>query len=200
MPRKAFLPAALLAVVFVLCKVAIVWPVDSLRAVGELFLATGEDIAVAMLFGVLAAAALRVTAKRPKMHRLAWRGVLGVGAVAVLYAVVSVAVYQHLCFPLNARILSLVKQVSHLRSSVAEYVNVWIVLAAVAAPVGYVLAASRPGRLAALARRAQLPLAAVALVWAVVGTLARANAPPESQLARAGKNPHRELLGSYVEA
>src|SRR5689334_14019148 len=107
MPRTAFLPSVLLALAFVLCKLAIVWPIDSARAAGELLLVTGEDVAVALLFGSVTAVALRTTAKRPRLHRLAWRGVLAVGVVGVLYAVINVAVYRQLQFPLNARMLTL---------------------------------------------------------------------------------------------
>jgi arylsulfatase A-like enzyme len=178
---------------------AIVWPVRSAKAASELLLITGEDVAVAILFGLLAAGVLRATSKRPRLHRVAWRTVLGVGAVAVLYAVISVGVYQYLYFPLNVRMLTLVKQVSHFQSSLAAHANVWVVLAALAAPVGYVLA-SRMQSLANVTRRVRVPLLAIGVAWAVAGTLARANAEPESRLARAGKNPHRELVGSFVEA
>ena len=68
------MPALLLAGVFILAKVAIIWPVNSLKQVLNLLTVTGEDLVAAMLFGLVAGAALwviqRNAGKRAWLSRL----------------------------------------------------------------------------------------------------------------------------------
>src|SRR5947207_6274435 len=98
MRRSAFVPALLLAGVFILAKVAIIWPVNSLKQVLNLLTVTGEDLVAALLFGLVAGAALWVTQrkKRTWSARIVWGITLTLGAIAALYAVVNVGIYGYL--------------------------------------------------------------------------------------------------------
>src|SRR2546423_5884487 len=123
MRRSAFVPALLLAGVFILAKAAIIWPVNSLKQILNLLTVTGEDLVVATVFGLVAGAALWVTQRNPDKRtwigRIAWGLVLALGAVAALYAVVNVGIYGYLQTPLNARMFTLIGRLDNIRSSIA---------------------------------------------------------------------------------
>src|SRR5438270_13787462 len=99
MRRSVFIPALLLAVIFVLAKVAIIWPVNSLRQVENLLLVSGQDVAAAVGFGLVAGGALwlaaRIGSRHPFPQRFVWAIILLIGAIASLYAVVNVGVYRY---------------------------------------------------------------------------------------------------------
>src|SRR5947207_13872194 len=152
MRRSAFVPALLLAGVFILAKVAIIWPVNSLKQVLNLLTVTGEDLVAALLFGLVAGAALWVTQrnpeKRPWLARLAWGFTLTLGAIAALYAVVNVGIYGYLQTPLNARMFTLIGRLDNIRSSVAAQCSVGLIAWVIAMPAMYVLlATSRAARI-----------------------------------------------------
>src|SRR2546423_15528172 len=105
MRRSAFVPALLLAGVFILAKAAIIWPVNSLKQVLNLLTVTGEDLVAAVLFGLIAGAALWATQRNPEKQtwpgRPTWGVTLSLGAIAALYPVVDVGVYAYLQTPLK---------------------------------------------------------------------------------------------------
>src|SRR6266480_611939 len=150
MRRSAFVPALLLAGVFILTKVAIIWPVNSLKQVLNLLTVTGEDLLVAMLFGAVAGAALWLTqpnSQRPWLGRAVWGIVLTLGALAAVYAVINVGIYGYLQTPLNARMFTLIGRLDNIRSSVATQCSIGLIAWVIAMPVMYVLlATSRAAR------------------------------------------------------
>src|SRR6266480_6834952 len=101
MRRFAFVPALLVAAVLVGAKLAIVWPVGSFQALKDLLAISAEDIFVALSFGTLAGAAMRLTIGRPRLARITWLAILACGVVMIAYAIVGVGIFHSLREPLN---------------------------------------------------------------------------------------------------
>src|SRR5690348_11172218 len=117
MRLNAFAPTFLLALVFIASKAMLAWPyLKSRRGPSWLIGASAQDLVSALIFGGMAALALRLTARRPRLHRAAWICVILVATVAAIYAVANVGVVLTLGYPLNARMFSLVNRVGDLRS------------------------------------------------------------------------------------
>ena len=113
----AFVPSILLALSLIGSKLAIVWPMGSVQAAKDWIAISAEDVFVALAFGAIAAAALRVAKDRTRMTRVVWIGIVTAGAIGVAYSIAGVGIFQSLRAPLNVRMLSLVGQVSNFRSS-----------------------------------------------------------------------------------
>jgi phosphoglycerol transferase MdoB-like AlkP superfamily enzyme len=199
MHRPVFLPAVLLAVIFVAAKLTLAWPLvregmRPARAVG----ASAEDVIVAVLLGVVAAVALRATARWPRVHRMVGWGAVAVAAVAAAYAVVNVGVFRALGYPLNAQMIALVGRFSDMRSSVQAHASGWLVASMFVAMLVPVLGAHRRFRAAAPPPMMVAGLLLLAAVWVGYGLSVRAHAEPEAWVRRAGKSPHREMLASLA--
>jgi arylsulfatase A-like enzyme len=197
MPRRsAFAPALLLALIFVACKAASVWPLTPRPTPSDLLMICAEDLAAALAFGLVAAIALRLSARRPALHRLAWRSTLTIGVIAALYAVVNVGVYRHLRQPLNLRLLSLVGNPADLSSSLKAHSDPGVLAGAALAPLAFGLIVGRKRRALRFGRWAKLAIVAVALTWIACGAALLARTPPDAWQRRAGRNPHRAMLAS----
>ncbi len=194
---SAFLAGALLMLIFVGAKLAIVWPLTTGRMEADLLAVCAEDVALAVGFGVVAHLLLGASGGRAGLQRWVWRGMMGVGAVAALYAIVNVGIYRHLRQPLNFRLLRLIGKPADLRSSIAANSDAGVVAALIFVPIGYVMALRRFSRLS-LGRRPRAALVLVALTWMTVGFGLRAHTPVDGWQRRAAKNAHRELVGSTV--
>src|SRR3954465_5306183 len=131
MRRSAFLPALLLAGVFIVAKVAVIWPIDSPAQILNLLIVTGEDVLAAMLFGLVAGAALwmtqRNTEKRTWRARVTWGVIITAGAVAALYAIANVGVYRYLRTPINVRMFKLIGRLDNVRSSIAAQCGIGLI-------------------------------------------------------------------------
>ena len=115
------MPALLLAGIFILAKVAIIWSWDSPKMIVTLLTITSVDVLVAVAFGVICGAALGIAQRNPEKHksliRFIWGGTLTCGALAALYAVINVGVYGYLHTPLNALMFKLVGRLDNTQGS-----------------------------------------------------------------------------------
>src|SRR5438045_1537043 len=108
MRPNAFAPTLLLALVFIASKAMLAWPyLKSRKDPSWLIGASAQDLLAALIFGGIAALALRFTARRPRLHRVAWACVILVATVAAIYSLANVGVVLTLGYPLNARMFSL---------------------------------------------------------------------------------------------
>jgi glucan phosphoethanolaminetransferase (alkaline phosphatase superfamily) len=193
-------PALLLAGVFILAKIAIIWPVNSLKQVLNLLTVTGEDLVAAVLYGLLAGAALWATQrninKRTWLSRLTWGLTLTLGAIAALYAVVNVGIYGYLQTPLNARMFTLIGRLNNIRSSVAAQCSVGLIAWLIAMPVMYVLLAT--GWMAKVLEKRWIRASTlvVGVVWICTSFVLLSQTPPDSPRRRAARSPHYEILAS----
>src|SRR5687768_1282896 len=96
MSRPLVPAAAFLALAFVAAKLAILGLPRTFASAGDLIAITAEDLLVAIVFGAAGALALRASRSRPALEAALWRGFLLAGALAVLYAVLSVGIYAYL--------------------------------------------------------------------------------------------------------
>src|SRR5262245_35965628 len=111
-PRSAFWPALWLGVGLGGAKAAY-WglPGPSLRRLREhaadVWVSAHADLLFAMGFGLLAAAALRLSEGRPRARRRLYFLLVGLGAACVTYAVASVRIFEYLRSPLTYPLLYL---------------------------------------------------------------------------------------------
>src|SRR5438067_4576350 len=187
MRRFAFVPAVLVAAVLVASKVALVWPLGSIQALKDLLAISAEDVFVALSFGTLAGAALRLANGRRWLARLTWVAILASGVLTIAYAIVGVAIFRAMREPLNARMLALVGRLSNFSSSIAAHCSWWSVGCAVALPVLFVLISNR---LACFAWRfgTKMTLITLAMAWFVLGLALLSRSEPDSWQRRAGRN------------
>ena len=135
------MPALLLAGIFILAKVAIIWSWDSPKMILTLLTITSVDVLVAVAFGVICGAALGIAQRNPEKHksliRFIWGGTLTCGALAALYSVINVGVYGYLHTPLNARMFKLVGRLDNMRSSIAAQCSIGLMIWLLATPAVY---------------------------------------------------------------
>src|SRR5437899_11707344 len=107
MRPNAFAPTVLLALVFIASKAMLAWRyLKSRKDPSWLIGASAQDLLAALIFGAVAALVLRFTARRPRLHRAAWAGVILVATLAAIYSVGNVGVVLTLGYPLNVRMFS----------------------------------------------------------------------------------------------
>lgn len=200
MHRSAFRPALVLGLLLVAAKTVLAWPyVHGVRNLDRVVGASAEDILAAAVFGLLATAALRSTARWPRAHRLTWWGVIALGAVAAAYAFVNVGIFQAVGHPLSARMLTLARRFGDLRSSITAHADVGLAIATVAAALAMFVAGHRRVRGEGAPRGpAVVVLMIVAAAWVGCGLALRARAEPDSWYRIAGQSPHRVMLGSVA--
>src|SRR5436305_15195421 len=105
MRRPVFLPALLLAIVLVGAKGTLVWrhlheEPRTFALTSKLLLAiSGEDVLFAIVIGIVAALAMRATVQRPRLQSIVWYSFLAFCALAGVYAMVNVGIFQTLGSP-----------------------------------------------------------------------------------------------------
>ena len=203
MRRSAFVPALLLAGIFVLAKVAITWSWHSPKTILTLLTITSVDVLVAVAFGVICGAALWITQRNPEKHksliRFTWGATLTCGALAALYAVINVGVYGYLHTPLNARMFKLVGRPDNMRSSIAEHFSIGLTIFLLVTPAIYLLLASSKARRFLQRRSVRGTVLVLAVVWVCTGLVLLSQTEPNSKERRAARNPHYEILASTVQ-
>jgi lipoteichoic acid synthase len=198
MRLNAFAPTFLLALVFIASKAMLAWPyLKSRKDPSWLIGASAQDLLAALVFGAMAALALRFTARRPRLHRAAWVWVILVAAAAAIYSVANIGVVRTLGYPLNARMFSLVNRVGDLRSSIAAHCSVAMAIGMVVCLIVFPMLGHRRLRFAP-ARGTVVILLAISAGWIGYGMVIDARAEPDSWFRRVGKNPHGELLVSIA--
>ena len=195
---SAFMPALALAAALVAAKIACVWPLTSGADLVSVLAISAEDVLVAMVFGVVAAAGLWLVEGRAALQRFVWGGVLVCGSLAALYAMVNVGVYRSMGRPLDITTLSLAKDYMQLRSSVLSHCSFGLVAGAVMAPLGYPLLVRRHRYMAEWRWRTKAVVIAAGVVWVISGGILWAHAAPDGRARRVGRNPHEALVASFL--
>jgi arylsulfatase A-like enzyme/F0F1-type ATP synthase membrane subunit c/vacuolar-type H+-ATPase subunit K len=193
-------PALLLAGIFILAKVAIIWSWDSPKMILTLLAITSADVLVAVAFGVICGAALWIAQRNPEKHksliRFIWGGTLTSGALAAVYSVINVGVYGYLHTPLNARMFKLVGRLDNMRSSIAAQCSIGLMISLLATPAMYLILASSKTPRFLQRRSVRGTVLVLAVVWIGTGL---ALLSPDSKKRRAERNPHYEILASTFQ-
>jgi phosphoglycerol transferase MdoB-like AlkP superfamily enzyme len=194
MRRSVFVPAALLGLIFVIAKIAMIWPSHPTHHVTELLAVTAEDVAIALFFGILSAAVIKLTDAKPQAGKWAWRAILSSGCLASFYAIVSIGVFHYLHQALNARMLTLVGRATNMKSSIAAQFDPILGASLLLVPVAFVLLSN--WRRIVPKRGVQLTLTALACVWFVTGWGFLASTDPSSWKRRVSASPSRVFVSS----
>ncbi|MFC1776791.1 sulfatase-like hydrolase/transferase [Pseudomonadota bacterium] len=101
--------------------------------------ASQADVLFTIGAGVLASIALWIFRRHQRMIRWIAYGFIFVGCVSILYALISRQVFSFFAAPATYQLLSLVGDLSKLRSSIEPFVSIPIVLAVVSMPGVYVI-------------------------------------------------------------
>jgi arylsulfatase A-like enzyme len=165
---------------------------------------THEDVAFAAAWAFLTAVLLRAARRRPLLERALGALLLALGALFVLYAVVSVQVFAYLRSPLTYPLLYLAGDFAAMRSSIGTFVSPGYAAALVVAPLLYVVAVvlgsrrrpSRPAPFRVLFGTAGLAAIPVWVAWGVGTADGRWSDRPDPLIAR---NPHGTLLASLLD-
>lgn len=206
-PPSFFWPALWVGVGLAAAK-ATHWslPGPSLRRLREyavdLWVSAHADLAFALGFGALAAAALRLSERRPLAQRRLYFALVGLGAACVTYAVASVRIFEYLRSPLTYPLLYLAGDMTSMRSSIGSFLDGTILAALMGAPAGYLWAVH-------LTRRRPVPrlLRSRAAVLACLLLLGCAVAQARTALGGSwgdrddrliARNPHWAILVSYA--
>jgi phosphoglycerol transferase MdoB-like AlkP superfamily enzyme len=91
----------------------------------------------------------------------------------------------------------MMKDVGNISSSAAEYLNAKLIAAALAAPL-FVVLATRALRRRNFPRSVARGLALGSVLWILCGGAYLWSTDPDAWQRRAGRNPHREFIGSYL--
>ena len=192
-PRSAVFPAVLLALTCIAAKIAYIWPLGDEYA--RILAISAEDVAVCLGFALAAGVALWASKRRPRLHLWIWRAILALGALSALYALANIGIYRALRQPLNCRMLTLIRGLGNLRSSIAADCTVWLILAVILIPVAYIpLASLRPRFLRW--RSVRIALIVVAVAWITTGMVMRLQSRPDGWHSRAVRNPHCDIVVS----
>lgn len=196
------MPALLLAGVFILAKVAIIWSWNAPK-IRTLLTITSVDLLVAVAFGVICGVALWIAQRNPEKHkaliRFLWVGTLTLGALAALYAVINVGVYGYLQTPLNARMFKLVGRLDNMRSSIAAQCSIGLTIWLLATPTIYLLLASAKVPPFLQRRSVRGTVLVLAAVWICTGLALLSHTEVDSKTGRAARNPHYNILASTFQ-
>lgn len=188
-------PAAALALALVAAKAVLLEKPEGWGWGWQLVAATWQDLLAASVYGLGAAALLRLTAARPRAQRLAWRLLIVLGALALAYTVVHVGFYDAFRRAINVQMLRFAGNVKNLASSVTARVTWPSLLALLGLPL--LFAAGFLARPRGASRRARLAAMLLASAWALAGRELLRRSGLE-WLERMAENPHAVLLSSLV--
>ncbi len=188
---------AVLALVLIMAKLPMVWPMEEAVACRNWLAITAEDAALALVVWALGTGADRLLSKKPGLQLGLRRFALGLALVAAIYSVANVGIFRALKQPLNSRILAMIEHVGDLGASLAEYWNWKIMCGMIAAPV-FLWVASRSLQKVTSKGRFQRWFLGLAGAWMLVGTFFLSHTAADSWQRRAGRNAHREIVFSLV--
>jgi glucan phosphoethanolaminetransferase (alkaline phosphatase superfamily) len=186
-----------LAIVLVLAKIPIAIPYENFEGIPSLIAITTEDIFWIVSLCGLFAYLNRKLANNERWQRRLLLGLELVAVVAAIYAVANVGVNAALKQPLNSRVLAMMKDVGNISSSASEYLNAKLVTSALAAPL-FIILANRALRRRNFPRAVARGLALGSVLWILWGGAYLWSTDPDAWQRRAGRNPHREFIGSYL--
>jgi arylsulfatase A-like enzyme len=186
-----------LAVVLVLAKIPIAIPYENFEGIPSLIAITTEDIFWIVALCGLSAYLSRKLSRNENWQRRLLLSLETVAVIAAIYAVANIGVNAALKQPLNSRVLAMMKDVGNISSSASEYLNAKLIIAALAAPL-FVILANRALRRRNFPRSVARGLALGSALWILWGGAYLWSTDPDAWQRRAGRNPHREFIGSYL--
>jgi arylsulfatase A-like enzyme len=177
-----------LALVLIAAKAGSLGMPHSWRWLLDLAQASNRDVLFALGFAAVGALGARAFARR-----VAWvrRAMLAAGAFFAFYSIVAYGVFESFDRPLSFDLLRLMRGAA-VKSSITDRLTVPIVVAMAAAPLAFLLAATRT-----LRHRAVAPcIAGFAAVWIATGMIHQPDAESGKRSQRLTLSPHVELLRS----
>jgi Sulfatase len=186
-----------LALVLVLAKVPIAIPYENFEGIPSLIAITTEDIFWVVSLCGLSAYLNRKLSQNERWQRRLLLSLESVAVIAAIYAVANIGVNAALKQPLNSRVLAMMKDVGNISASASEYINAKLITAAFAAPL-FVILANRALRRQNFPRSVARGLALGSTLWILWGGAYLWSTDPDAWQRRAGRNPHREFIGSYL--
>lgn len=204
---SAFWPAVLLSVALVGCKAVNLripeeWTLSGFRrCLWDLVIIAHEDVLFSLAVGLGGQTAIWLSSRWRRVQGILWGGVGGFGAVSVVYAVVSVKVFEYMRMPLTYPLLYLAGDVRNVSSSVGHFANPLVVGAAVGLPVLYVVLVWLTRRLVFRSNLARVgQMVGIAAILVLAGVAHRAVGVWGSSHAerRIVDSPHWALLASCL--
>jgi arylsulfatase A-like enzyme len=201
-------PARGLSIALVAAK-AVHWHAPALTAKAlrdfgrDLLASAGADLLFAVAFLFVGEALLRLLARRPRAQVWAYRAVVALGAVCVVYSVASVSIFSFLRSPLTYPLLYLAGDMGTMSSSLGSFLSPIVVASFLLAPLLYLAFVSLARRVLPVGRglRATLALLLAASGVAWVGLQGRevAEGPWRDRDDRLiAENPHWVIVSSYA--
>ena len=213
-PASPFWPTVWLIVALVAVKATYVqlsnfwnWaePLDyfSWLYVGWVATVSQADVLFMFLLGLFAAVAAFVLRTRPVWTAAISRGVVVLGVVCVMYAIVSRQFFSYYSAAVTFQLLSLAGEPAKLWSSLEDYVSVPAVVAFLGLPLLYVLLSEASARFssrwsAPADRRVRIGLLVVLLAWLAGGQILRGSNWFTAQERHFPESPHWVLLESML--
>lgn len=181
------------------------WSKDELlRYFSEIIAVSGADVLYALAAGVMAAGAIGFAARWPRLLPVVWWGTVCFGVLSVLYAVMSIRVYEILRMPLTYSLLYVAGDVANMRSSLEAFLTPGFFCAVTLLPAFYVGVALLSADLLRFGRTRKVRIAqgagtVLVLAWfASAQILLRSSWGRVRNDPRMADNPHYTLLASSV--
>jgi phosphoglycerol transferase MdoB-like AlkP superfamily enzyme len=169
----------------------------------DLTMISHADVVFAFLVGLAGQAGLHLSARRPRLEWAVWIALIVFCVVSVVFAVVSIKIFEYLQSPLTYRLLYLADDIKNMRSSVGAFVSVAMVAAVAGTPLVYLAVTwlthrwAQPRRTRAF-RVGQALAAAVMVAFVGYSHLVRGATWGDRNDRGILKNPHWTLLSSLV--
>lgn len=205
--RAAFWPALWGGLALIAAKV-VHWRLPEPTAkrlreyVVDVVVSAHEDVAFALVLGLLGLAALALAAERPRLRRLLFGTYLGLWLVCVVFAVASVQIFAYLRSPLTYALLYLADNPANMRSSIGAFLTAGVSAGLVGVPLLFALLTRWSLRLAAgggpWPRRLAAGTALAAIAWFGAGRGAYEGRWHDRDDHLIAKSPHRALLFSVA--
>jgi arylsulfatase A-like enzyme len=171
--------------------------------VGWVAAASQADVLFASALGLAATAVVRMLRGRSAGTAAISRAALVLGAVCIVYAVVSRQLFSYYFAPITYQLLTLGGEPARLWSSLEDYVSVPVVAALLGLPLMYVWLSGATSRLAIrwpvpMDRRIRVALLVSLLAWLAGGQILRGSAWFTAQERHFPESPHWVLLQSML--
>jgi arylsulfatase A-like enzyme len=197
-PRPSPLRAAfLLAIVLVAAKALLLEAPASLTWPLGVAAVSYRDVLFALILGAVGEALARAARSRPALACVVHSSVIALCALAALYSVIDVAVFQYFVRHLTYDLLRLVQDATAIRSSISERITLPLAVALIVVPIGYLAAALRNHPAGGASRAAAFTLAGF---WIATGWSYSLMSYQDTRARCLAPNPHLELARSLALA
>ncbi len=176
---------------------------EVLRYLSEVCMVTAADLLFALGVGVAGQVVLCATRARPCLHEAAFRALIGFCIACVIYAVLSMGLYDVLHMPLTYPLLCIGADIGNMRSSVTAALTRQFLVTLCGLPLLFTLLTLGSERFLAFKRTRLIryiqAIGAIAIVAACVVGHARVQSEwgQRHHLPKIWDNPHYALLSSW---